>query len=157
MSERLRLLWISDSPLLATGFARVSREVCSRLARHPKVDLAALGWGHDPATFQTSLLSHRLYAGSGDTFGRDSFEAVVLEFRPSLVVSLGELHSVKWLAEAPSRDSWKWVAYVPIDGSPFYEPWGRWLSSVDQVVAMSEFGRTVLQEGMPKASVISTP
>ena len=37
-AAKVRILWVSENPMLATGFARVTREVVSRLAKHPGIE-----------------------------------------------------------------------------------------------------------------------
>jgi len=40
-----------------------------------------------------------------------------------------------------------------MDGGPFYPPWEPMLKDVDELVAMSEFGRQVFQEGLPSRRI----
>ena len=52
---------------------------------------------------------------------------------------------IDWLPAHPVRPRFKWIAYFPVDGAPFYPPWEPILKDADEVVAMSEFGREVFQ------------
>jgi glycosyltransferase involved in cell wall biosynthesis len=73
---------------------------------------------------------------------------VVKEFKPDLLVTLGELRMIEWLAPHPLRAGIPWVAYVPVDGEPFYPPWRGLFEGMQEIVAMSDFGRRVLESGL---------
>jgi len=40
------LVWLSDSPTIATGFGRVTRQVLDLLAKRVEGELTCLGWGY---------------------------------------------------------------------------------------------------------------
>jgi glycosyltransferase involved in cell wall biosynthesis len=58
-----------------------------------------------------------------------------------------------WLPAHQRRPKFRWIAYLPIDGGPFYPPWKSILSDADLLVAMSEFGRGVLAAGLPTRQI----
>ncbi len=153
MSGPLRILWLSDSPLAATGFARVTREVAVRLSRMAGVEVACVGWGYDGWPYDREKFPLRIYPSSPSSFGQDSFERVVEEFQPDLVITLAEMWMVQWLQGHPTRHRFKWIAYFPIDGGPMYPPWEPILRDADEVVAMSAFGQAVLQTGCPSKRI----
>lgn len=152
-SGPLRILWVSDSPLLGTGFGRVTREVTTRLARVPGLEVACLGWGYDGWPYDRARFPLAIYPSGGPTAGPENFQRVVAEFQPQVVITLGEIWMIEWLATHRARVRFKWIAYVPIDGGPFYPPWAAVLKDVDELVAMSHFGRRVLQAGLPSRRV----
>lgn len=139
---------MSDSPLLATGFGRVTREVATRLARQPGIEVACLAWGHNGWPYDRQQFPFTLYPSSAASHGQDRFERAVDEWRPDVVVTLGEIWMTEWLHLHSTRPRFKWIAYVPIDGGPFYPPWERMLKDVDALMAMSHFGERIFQEGI---------
>ena len=147
MKPRLKVLWISDSPSFATGFGRVTREITQRLARHPGLEIACLAWGFQGNASASASQPIRLYPTAPGTCGQDDFEATVKDFSPDVVITLGELRMVEWLADHRLRGHFKWVGYIPLDGGPFYPPWEPVIAQMQEVIAMSEFGRGVLQSG----------
>ena len=149
----VRILWLSDSPLLATGFGRVTREVVSRLARVSGMEVACLGIGYDGWPSDRARFPVTLYPSGGGSHGQDTFERVVQEFKPDVVITLAELWMIDWLPSHPCRPRFKWIAYVPLDAAPFYRPWESLLRDMDEVVAMSGFGRRVLQTGVPSRRI----
>jgi glycosyltransferase involved in cell wall biosynthesis len=144
----VRILWISDSPLLASGFGRVTKEIVSRLAVSEDLRFACLGWGYDGWPYAREDFPVPIYPVLANDQGRSVFERVIDEFKPDVVVTLGELWMLDWLPAHPARRRIKWVAYVPVDGGPFYPPWGAILKDADELVAMSQFGKTILQSGL---------
>lgn len=149
LSRPLRILWMSDSPLVATGFSRVTREVCRRLAITPGIVVGCLGWGYDGWPYDLQSNPFPIYPGAPGSFGQDTFEKVVTDFQPDVVITLSEIWMVQWLGAHPTRGRFKWIAYFPIDGSPLYPPWEQMLREVDEIVAMAQFGKDVLQKGIP--------
>ncbi|MBI2925114.1 MAG: glycosyltransferase family 4 protein [Verrucomicrobia bacterium] len=152
-SSTVRILWVSDSPLLGTGFGRVTREVAVRLARMPGLEVACLGWSYDGWPYDRACFPVIIFPSRGPAEGPEHFERVVTEFKPDLVITLGEIWMIDWLPGHPSRRQFKWIAYLPLDGGPFYPPWETILKDVDELVAMSEFGRQVLQAGLPSRKI----
>ena len=153
MKPRLKILWVSDSPLLGTGFGRVTREVTSRLATVPGIEVACLGWGYDGWPYDRTRFPVVIYPSRGASHGQENFERVVLEFKPDVVVTLAEIWMIDWLPAHPVRPRFKWIAYFPLDGGPFYPPWEPILKDADEVVAMSDFGCQIFQSGVPSKRI----
>ncbi|MBL9169696.1 MAG: glycosyltransferase family 4 protein [Verrucomicrobiales bacterium] len=90
-----------------------------------------------------------MYPSSAGSHGQDSFERAVNEFQPHLVISLGEIWMTQWIHTHSTRKGFKWISYVPVDAGPLYPPWESVLMGMDEIVCMSEFGRSVLKTGIP--------
>ena len=157
ISRRTKVLWLSESPLIASGFGRVSREIASRLARVPGMEVACLGWGHDGWPYEASEFPVRIYPAPTGGYGKETFERVVSEFQPDVVISLAEVWMTDWMHGHPCRGRFKWVGYIPLDSGPFYPPWIPMIQGLDGVVAMSEFGREVLRRAVPSKSIDFIP
>jgi glycosyltransferase involved in cell wall biosynthesis len=112
--ERSHTAALGSSPLVASGFGRVTREITTRLAKVPGMEVACIGRS------ESHVLS----------------------------ITLGEIWMLDWLPALPVRRQFKWIGYFPLDGGPFYPPWEPMLKDVDELVAMSEFGRQVFQQGV---------
>ncbi len=149
----VRVLWVSDSPLVGSGFGRVTRELTTRLARTSGIEIACLGWSYDGWPYDHARFPFVIYPSRGGANGAENFERVIQEFKPQVVITLGELWMLDWLHTHPVRRQFKWIGYFPLDGGPFYPPWEPMLKDVDEVVAMSEFGRQVFQEGLPSRRI----
>ncbi len=152
-SARIRVLWVSDSPLVASGFGRVTREVTTRLAKHPDIEIACLGWSYDGWPYDRERFPFVIYPSRGATQGAENFERIIHEFKPQVVITLAEAWMIDWLPTHPVRPQFKWIGYFPLDGGPFYPPWESMLKDVDELVAMSEFGRQIFQQGLPSRKI----
>lgn len=151
--RRLRLLWMSDAPTFFTGFATVTREVLGRLAATGRYDVACLGWGYDGWPYDRTVMPYDIYPSGVSKLGRDTLVRALREFRPDVLVTLGDAWMVDWVVDVEERRTCRFLPYVPIDGAPLYRPWGRLFEDADAVVACSEFGQGLLQEAFPSVRV----
>lgn len=65
--QKLRLLWMSDSPILNTGFAKVTRELLWRLAQEPRYEIACFGWFHNPQLYDPQRMPYPIFAADSQT------------------------------------------------------------------------------------------
>ena len=151
-----RLLWMSDSPTLYTGFGRVTRELLRRLSRTESFEVAALGWGYEGWPYSRDWIPFDVYPSRPSVLGRDTLKFAVEEFQPDILVVLGDIWMLEWLQEFTPRPP-RVVAYVPVDGEPFYRSWAPFLNWVDLVVGCSAFGAGVLAEAVPETRLRMVP
>lgn len=140
--QKLRLLWVSDSPVLNTGFAKVTRELLARFSADERYEVASFGWFENADASQQ--FPYPVFAADAE-YGQNNFQHVVASFQPDVVVTLGDVWMVDWIAETECRKDFAWVGYVPIDGAPMPRSWVDLLAEMDEVVAMSKFGQTTIQ------------
>ena len=151
--QPVRVLWVSDSPLVASGFGRVTREITTRLAQVPGLEVACLGWGYDGWPYDRSRFPLVIYPSPGPAQDAVNLERVISDFTPHVVITLGEIWMLDWLHTHPVRPKFKWIGYFPLDGGPFYPPWETMLKNVDELVTTSEFGRQIFQDGLPSRRI----
>lgn len=148
----MRILWISDSPTSPTGFATVTREVCSRLRdRGHRVEI--LGWQTRGAmTWWQDIPVHPV---RNDGFGADVVLSYLMRVRPDFVVSLADVWWMGFLADPQVQafldtSGARWVHYYPVDGATpqgrLPEGWAELLRVADVPLAMSQWGRDVSHE-----------
>jgi len=152
-NHSVRVLWVSDSPLVGSGFGRVTREITTRLAKVPGMEVACLGWSYDGWPYDRIRFPFAIYPSRGSSDGPENFERVINEFKPHVVITLGEIWMLDWLHTHPVRPQFKWIGYFALDGGPFYPPWEPMLKDVDELVTMSEFSREVFQQGLPSRKI----
>jgi glycosyltransferase involved in cell wall biosynthesis len=119
----------------------------------PGIEVACLGWNYDGWPYDRARFPFVIYPSRGPGERPENFERVIHDFTPDVVITLGELWMLDWLHAHPARRQFKWIGYFPLDGGPFYPPWEPMLKDVDELVAMSEFGRQVFQEGLPSRRI----
>ncbi len=161
----MKILWVSDTPTVATGFANVTRYVCSGLADH----------GHDvfilcgklPSGQPTSWRNCTLYPigsssddrafGSHTTFNDGEANALKLknlrQLQPDLVIMLGDIwyfpNYYPTVFDFIHSDKVLFAQYYPINGDMgekrLLPSWVRLLQAVDLPIAMSRYGQQVSQ------------
>jgi len=135
-----RILIMSDSPLIMTGFANVCRHIGTYLHQTGKWEVHCIGWFHRPdaiknykipfpvyttATNQTkkSLPIYKMRNGDAvmgiDKYAQYTFTSVIEQVRPEIVLTIGDVWMIEHVSRCPHRDSFTWVAYPPIDGDPY--------------------------------------
>ncbi len=124
-NHAVKVLWVSDSPLVGSGFGRVTREITTRLAKVPGLEIACLGWSYDGWPYDRAQFPFNIYPSRGPSHGPENFERVINEFAPDVVITLAEIWMIDWLHTHPTRPRFKWIGYFPMDGGPFYPPWGN--------------------------------
>lgn len=159
MFERKKVLVVTDSPKIDTGFGRVGKEVWSYLSSTGKYEVAAIGWFHQenprevPYPIITTKKNERGIITQEDKYAHQTFPEVVERFKPDLVWSLGDMWMTDHIKDAKNRRSFKWVGYFPIDGEPVPSKWGDVVQDMDYAVAYGKYGLEVIKQRAPKANL----
>jgi glycosyltransferase involved in cell wall biosynthesis len=157
--ERKRILVMTDSPKLHTGFAGVGREIWTYLNRTGKYDIRCIGWFHQETNEEVTypiLLTEKDNQGrttQEDKYAHKSLPMYIEKFKPDMVWTLGDMWMVDHVATVPSRKTFKWVAYFPIDGHPSPSKWGATVEDMDVAVAYGKYGMEVIKQRAPKANL----
>ena len=88
--EKVRLLWIGDSPSVSTGFGRVSQGILENLHQTGEYEVAVLGINHpigDPHRYEGMF---RIYPAraKNDNYGFNRVEEVIEKERPNISSSI---------------------------------------------------------------------
>jgi glycosyltransferase involved in cell wall biosynthesis len=150
---RRRVLWVSDSPVLNTGHAKVGRELLPRLNRVAAV--ACAGWFH-PYEEPDDDLGFRIYP-AGPDFGRNSLPAIIEDFGPDVVIGLGDFWAFEWWKADGITQGAPTILYLPIDGRLAHPQFRRVLCDAARVVSPSKFGEEVITYAAPEAAVMTIP
>ena len=157
--DRKKILVMSDSPKLHTGFAKVAKEIFTYLNRTGKYDIKCIGWFHqetnEEVTYQIfqTMKDEKGRLTQEDKYGHKSFPDYVEKFKPDLVWTLGDMWMIDHIATAPNRDKFKWVGYFPIDGHPSPSKWGPIVEGMDVAVAYGKYGMDVIKQRAPRAKL----
>ena len=150
--KRKKILVMSDSSKLHTGFARVTKNIFTYLARTGKYEIAQIGWFHQETNenciypIWVTNKDEKGRTTHKDKYAHDSFPKFVDKFKPDLVWTLGDMWMIDHVAHAPNRKSFKWIGYFPIDGEPVPSKWGETIDNMDIAIAYGEFGRKVISQ-----------
>jgi glycosyltransferase involved in cell wall biosynthesis len=157
--ERKKILVMTDSPKIDTGFGRVGREVWSYLSSTGKYEVRSIGWFHQennrevPYHIHTTKKNEKGIITQEDKYGHHSFPVYVDGFKPDLVWTLGDMWMTDHVKNAPNRKSFKWVGYFPIDGEPVPSKWGEIVGNMDVAVAYGKYGRHVIGKRTSSANL----
>jgi len=145
----MRILWISDSPTTPSGFGGVTAAVTRQLValgHHVEI----LGWQSRGSTSWWEGIP--VHPVRHDQFGADVLTGYLLRTRPQVVVTLGDVWWMAYMADAAVQQyldqaGGRWALYYPIDGADpdgsLPHGWRRVLQACDIPIAMSRFGQAV--------------
>ena len=157
--DRKKILIMSDSPKLHTGFAGVAKKIFTYLQRTGKYEIKCLGWFHQetPEGVTYPIISTEKdpqgRITQEDKYGHKSFPGHVDAFKPNMVWTLGDMWMVDHVATARNRKDFHWVGYFPIDGHPSPSKWGATIRSMDTPIAYGKYGQEVIQQRAPNAKI----
>jgi len=152
-----KVLWVSNTPSLATGYAKVSRELCSRLANDPQFDVLVQGFqkmdpNGQPQQFM-NFMNINIVPGVIDPNKREDYDKQVVwtaqQYQPDVILFLEDgftLHNLgmKNLAGLPIKK----IHYKPLDGEVVETTAIDVQRMVDMNVPMADFTRDeLLKEG----------
>lgn len=154
-----RVMIVSDHSSLHTGFANVSRHLLNFLFDTGEYEIAEFGWfAPKPEDVKDRLPRWKVYItnrtnpimADQDRYGAFTLEAAIADFKPHVVLSVGDEWMVKHIARFKERYGFTWVSYVPIDGMPHPPEWTNTFMSMDICVAYGNWGATVMKQRNPK-------
>ena len=142
----MRILWLSDSPTVPSGFGNVTAFVCEGLARLG-YDVHILGWqATEPGKPWKGATLH----GAGwHPLGADVLLSHLYRLRPDVLITLADVWWLTFLTDPSLRQffemtSTRWLSYFPIDGhrrdGTLPPSWVEMLRRADIPVAMSRYG-----------------
>ena len=144
----IKILWMTDSPTIFTGFSVVTREVLSRLIATGRYEAACVGWGYNGWPYDRQAHPYDIYPSNAATFGHDVLPTAIQQYQPDIVIALGDLWMLSWMNQLP-RGNHKTVIYYPIDGAPLHPSWRRLLHHTDLPIAYSHFGYDLVKKTFP--------
>jgi glycosyltransferase involved in cell wall biosynthesis len=157
--ERKKILCMTDSPKLHTGFSNVGKEIFTHLARTGKYEIKCIGWFHNETGEEviypiiTTEKDDKGKITQEDKYAHRSFPAVVDSFKPDLVWTLGDMWMTDHVVSSPNRKTFKWIGYFPIDGHPSPSKWGPIVTNMDLAVAYGKYGMEVIKKRAPHANL----
>lgn len=148
-----KILIMTDNANIPTGMGRVGREIALGLQRLGH-EIIYLGW-FSP-TWLESTMPFRVYRTSNNYYGSDIFDRVVHDERPDVVLTVGDIWMVQYIADpnvCRSRPWFQWIGYVPIDGVALNggvpNSWISVLDDMDVVVPYTEYGKEAIGKSLP--------
>ena len=156
-NNKKRVLILSESHHLASGFGTYAKEVISRLQSTGKYEIAEFAsWGHKnqigniPWTYYGNLPEEHendIFGSSpANNFGIWRFDRVVMDFRPDIVLTYRDPWMDQWIADSPLRKFFHWAWMPTVDSAPQRREWIEVFQKCDAIFTYSEFGTKTLNE-----------
>jgi glycosyltransferase involved in cell wall biosynthesis len=146
-----KVLVMGDSCCIHTGFARVLKEICTSLYNTKRYELKTIGWFHRQTEEMVpfEVIPTRMdnaEMAEADKYGKFTFDSVVAEYKPDIVLAMGDTWMVEHTVHSKYRNTFKLVIYVPIDGQPIPPGWTETFRGADIVVSYGDFGSKVIRQ-----------
>ena len=142
----LKPVVVGQSPLFATGYGRVVRELSAALARAGH-DVLVLGHGYQG---DGHSLPYRV-AGWPVVGQTEGVVAAARADGADVLLTVGDPWMFQDLPAVLARATerrFKWLAYFPVDGEPLPGLWKRWIAAVDVPVVFCDWTANLIQREM---------
>lgn len=149
----VRVLWISDSPHLPTGFGRVTWEVLRRLGPSTDLDIHVLALGAPYAVYDPDDYPFTLWPHPGAVTNGGTVSEVVATLRPDVVVTYCDLWLPEYMLPVIEQHPVSWIGYFPIDAGPLPGCFRRLLEPMSARVTTSCFSAEVFKSSFPDLEV----
>ena len=159
--RKKKILFVSEASWLSTGYSVYTKEVLSRLSQIEEFEVAELACYVDPNDPNVEKTPWKVYANKPRTdnpsypiyknnpvaqFGDLSFNHVLLDFKPDIVMDIRDWWMMEFEQRSPFRDFFHWAIMPTVDASPQNHQWINTYNSADSVFSYSEFGRDTILE-----------
>jgi glycosyltransferase involved in cell wall biosynthesis len=161
MGAKTKILIVTDSPVLPSGYAETTRLIFSNLLiKFPdQYEIHQLGlfqcyavttpkWPVYPTmTFKNR--QGKLEFVPEDKYGEKTFFRILARVRPDVVFAFGDPHTVLYLCRSPKERSYRLILYLNFDGVPVAPHHGQILDNADLIFTKSEFSMQVAARCLP--------
>ena len=160
MNRKKRILFLSESHKLASGFGTYANEVLPRLHKTGKYELAEVACYSAPEDFQnTDWLTYGVAPMRGEEeyrqhhsnpqvqWGLLRFNHACLDFKPDIVAAYRDPWMDAHIADSSLLPFFHWVWMPTVDSAPQKEEWiYNLMNRCDGLLAYSEYGIRTLDE-----------
>jgi glycosyltransferase involved in cell wall biosynthesis len=154
-----KILFCSEASWYATGYSVYTKEILSRLSQIEDFEVAELGCYAETTDVKGKSLPWKFYGNKPNPnspefqsykasptaqFGDQSFNHVLLDFKPDIVMDIRDWWMIEYQQRSPFRDFFHWSIMPTVDAEPQADQWINTYASADSVFAYSEFGRDTM-------------
>jgi len=174
MQNKKRILFVTESHKLASGFGTYAKEILTRIHKSGKYEIAEFACYASSTDFENTdwviygnapLDNEKDYAkqhteNPNVQWGCTRFEFAVLEFKPDIVVTYRDPWMDAYVANSSLLPFFHWVWMPTVDSEPQKNEWLYWFNKCDGLMAYSEYGIRTLEEqthGRLKVSDCASP
>lgn len=172
--NKKKILFVTESHKLASGFGTYAKEVIPRLHKTGKYEIAQMACYSPPTVFEETdwLIYGIAPKGSENEYhelhqanpvvqwGLSRFEQVCLDFKPDIVATYRDPWMDAYIADSPFLPLFHWVWMPTVDSEPQKNEWLYMFNRCDGLIGYSEYGKRVLEKqtkGRLKVNTIASP
>lgn len=157
--RKKRILFVTESHKLASGFGTYAKEVIQRIYDTGKYEIAQMACYSSPDKFENTdwliygispLPQEKEYAKHHSNpnvqWGITRFESICLDFKPDIVACYRDPWMDAYIADSPFLPFFHWVWMPTIDSEPQKPEWLYWFDKCDGLLAYSEYGIRTLEK-----------
>src|SRR6185312_4354564 len=159
MVNKARILHVTESSYLSTGYSKYSSEVLSRLHATGKFEIAELGVYGEPNDRRNASVPWKFYhnvpvndaerqiyeRNQTNQFGEWKFEEVALDFRPDCIFDARDHWMCEFEQRSPFRPFYHWTVMPACDAEPQSEQWIETYMQANSVFSYSDWGLETLR------------
>src|SRR5437660_1727640 len=161
MSQKIKILIITESPILPTGMAEVIRLIFAALLdKYPdQYEFHQVGLFHSYAVTKPRWPVYptkggkdkdgRLFFLTDDLNGQRTFQEISPKLKPDIVFAHNDPQRILYLCTPPAQRLNKLLLYVNFDGLPFPPDQGPILNNADLIVTLSAFSKRIVLSCLP--------
>ena len=150
--DKVKVLWYSNSPNLPTGYAKIVREVMSRLAVNPRYECFVLGENYvgQPVHFMNFTMV-------GKNHNEKEIDAVkrwIDKLKPDVFITLEDGFTQYLQGFCLVNFEVPWLAYLPFDGKFSADGTDEIMRNCTKVIAMSKFTQQEIKKAKFNSDLI---
>lgn len=148
---KIKVLIVTDSPILDTGMGIVHRNIGVGL--HKKgFEVVSLAWSSEQSPGRN--VPWRLYKTiKQDYYGSNIFDGIIKNERPDIVLTIGDIWTVDFIRNCKTRNLFQWVGYIAIDGKAYNNgippSWMETINDMECVITYTEYGKETILSSIP--------
>ena len=173
MQNKKRILFLTESHKLASGFGTYAKEVVKRIHETNKYEVGQIACYSKPSDFNDT--DWPIYGIAPEANEKDYFQMhkqppvqwgilrfgqICSHFKPDIVVTYRDPWMDAYIADSPLLPFFHWVWMPTIDSEPQKNEWLYWFNRCDGLMAYSEYGIRTLHNqtnGRLKVSDCASP
>jgi glycosyltransferase involved in cell wall biosynthesis len=140
----MKIVMMSDSPTVATGYGRVMKMLAQSF-HDSGHEITVVGWGY---TGEEHSFPYKIIPcdTARDRYGEDIIANFIRSEQPEILFTLGDPWMTEYLPKLEERSAVTWINYFPLDGYPIPPNWHDWIKNADVPVLFSEFAKNLVSQ-----------
>jgi glycosyltransferase involved in cell wall biosynthesis len=161
MPTKTRVLWVGEFHELNTGYSVYARELLNRLCERDDIEVAELAcyclsnhpkveswkWKIYPNVPhpQDKEANDRYHSHPANALGIYSFDNVILDFKPHIVLDIRDVFAFSFEDICPYRNTYLWAVMPTVDAQPQHPQWLDILGRANYILTYQNWSLDLLR------------